>query len=101
MSKMDQRIYEISGKKVVITDQKILDIIKRSEQLEMGPKEASEQLKEYLLSDTSSLSVSECFERISLWEAITREFYTPSRGRLTPINERYVEKHGLSGKLMT
>jgi hypothetical protein len=95
---MDSKTYEVEGRKIVVTDKFILDIIRKTEKLEMSPEEASEQLKKYLLSD-ESVDVGEYFRRISLWEKITTEFYISCRGRLTPINERYVEKHGLSGKL--
>ena len=95
---MDSRVYEIGGKKVVVTDKNILDIIQKTEKLEICSGEASEQLREYLLSDRS-VSLSEYFRRVSLWEAITKEFCIPCRGRLTSINERYAEKHSLSGNL--
>ncbi len=74
------------------------DIVRKVENLEMNPQEATERLKKYLLSD-KSIDVSKFFERVSLWEAIVREFDKPCRSRLTSVNERYVEKYDLSGKL--
>jgi len=96
---MKSRTYVIGGKEVVIIDRNILDIVEKTENLEIGPAEATEQLRKYLLSDHSGL-VSEYFGRIGLWEAITIEFDNSCRGRIDSLHEMYAKKHDLSGKLI-
>ena len=96
---MNSITYRIGKRKIVVTDKYILNIVKKVENLEMNPYEATKKLEKYLLFD-KSIEVGEFFERVSLWEAIVTEFDKLCRGRLTSINERYAEKHGLSGKLI-
>ena len=95
---MESRTYVIGEKEVVVTDKKILDIVERAENVDISPREASKMLSDYLLSDGSG-SVSEYFERVRIWEAITKEFDTPRGSRSTSLHERYAEKHDLSGRL--
>lgn len=97
---MKSKTYKIGKREVKVTDRKILDIVEKTENLEISPEEASEQLTEYLLSD-HSIPLSEYCEKLNLWETIVLEFKTPCRGRLTSSNERYAIKHGLSGRLTT
>jgi hypothetical protein len=95
---MNSRVYKIAGKEVTVTDKNILEIIEKTETFEISPREADEKLQKYLLSD-KSVSLSEYFKRMNLWEAIVTEWEVPCRGRLDSVHEMYVEKHGLSGRL--
>jgi hypothetical protein len=77
---------------IEVTDKNILEIIRKAKTFEVSPREAEKQSSEYMLSD-KSVPIGEYFRRVSLWEKITTEAY--------PLNEIYVEKHNLSGRLTT
>lgn len=92
---MEFRTYTIAGKQVKVTDKRILDIVNKAEGMESLDKfnDASQELKEYLLGETSKkhLSLNQYSANVGLWEAIMVQ-------SIRPLGERYAEKFHLSGR---
>ena len=94
------KLYKTVTKQVKITNPTIVDIVNKAERLEISPGQASNQLKEYLLGEECMkyLTFGQYFENMSLWEKIVTDFHMPSKGRIDSLDEKYAEKHGLSGR---
>ena len=90
------RTYRAYGKDIVVTDPYVLDVVERTERLEMSPGEARRLLKDYLIYH-SPIGMREFCERLSLLGVIMSSFINTPPGRTMSVSERYAEKHDLTG----
>jgi hypothetical protein len=99
--KISERTYSIGSKRITVTDEKLLEIIEKAENLEIHPIQAEKELREYLNSSVSpSSTLAEAGEKMNLLDAIISKagFFIPGEGRLYSLMEKYAMRYRLSGK---
>ena len=74
-----------------LKDPYISDLNSKARNLEIGPRHASDKIREYLLTKDNKFSLPEVVKRIAVWQEITRDYHI--------LSESYAMAHGLSGRL--
>jgi hypothetical protein len=80
-------------------DKKILELKEKARKLEISPGEAEDGIRQRLGEYFPRNNFTDVFAKISALEKLTEGFFSSGGGMATPLNERYAQKHGLSGRL--